>query len=293
MLKRQKVLLALLQGAKRPLSRIVLVKLAFLLRHETLLASDSTFYDFVPYQYGPFSFALYRELSSLEGNGYVRKTKHTFSLEPRCADLSRDAIADLPPGYAESVGDILRNYGRLSRSALVDSVYARYPWFATRSQLTHQLPPQLPTAPVAESAAYTVGYEGKSIDRFFDDLLRRGIQSIIDVRSNPVSRKYGFSGRSLCRIANDLGFDYHHLPELGIASRDRADLNGLASYQRLFRRYEQEMLPNQESTIQILLGLLLAKPSTMLCVEKDIRCCHRAPLAKLAAARSGLSAVHL
>ncbi len=293
MLKRQKVLLALLQSAKRPLSRIALVKLAFLLRQETPLSSDATFYDFVPYRYGPFSFALYREISSLERDGYVRQTEHTFALEPRCAALTRGAVAELPLGYADSVADIHRSYGRLSRKALVDHVYARYPWFATRSQLRDHLPPHLPTPSVAEPAAYTVGYEGKSVDRFFDDLLRRGIQSIVDVRANPVSRKYGFSGRSLCRIAIDLGLEYHHLPNLGIPPQYRANLNGLASYQRLFRRYEQEMLPSQEPAIQILVGLLTAKPSTMLCVEKDIRCCHRAPLAKLAATRSGLSVVHL
>ena len=35
----------------------------FLLRMETELKQLSSFYDFVPYKYGPYSFALYRDLT--------------------------------------------------------------------------------------------------------------------------------------------------------------------------------------------------------------------------------------
>ena len=73
MLKRQKVLLALLDGVRRPLSLTSFVKLCFLLREETEVRKDAAFYGFVPYRFGPFSFALYRELEGLGRQSYVTK----------------------------------------------------------------------------------------------------------------------------------------------------------------------------------------------------------------------------
>ena len=50
-LTRQKILLALLGNVRGSLSPTVFVKMVFLLRQETALRSDPTFYDFVPYKY--------------------------------------------------------------------------------------------------------------------------------------------------------------------------------------------------------------------------------------------------
>ena len=59
MLTRQKTVLSLLTQVGRPLSPTVFVKLVFLLRQETDLERDRSFYSFVPYNFGPFSFTLY------------------------------------------------------------------------------------------------------------------------------------------------------------------------------------------------------------------------------------------
>ena len=71
MLMRQRTILDLLTRIERPVTRTVLGKLVFLLRHETVLWHSPSFYDFVPYKYGPFSFTLYRELELLRQTGYV------------------------------------------------------------------------------------------------------------------------------------------------------------------------------------------------------------------------------
>ncbi|MBL9122226.1 MAG: hypothetical protein JNG90_01250, partial [Planctomycetaceae bacterium] len=73
MLHRQKVLIHLIKAAGRPLSRYELTKWSFLLRHEFPSQGGSSFYDFLPYQYGPFSFALYQELEKLEATSYVQQ----------------------------------------------------------------------------------------------------------------------------------------------------------------------------------------------------------------------------
>ncbi|MDQ2828460.1 MAG: hypothetical protein M3Y74_05355 [Chloroflexota bacterium] len=45
------------------------MKLLFLVRHETIIPSTGAFYDFLPYQYGPYSFAADRDLWELMRNG--------------------------------------------------------------------------------------------------------------------------------------------------------------------------------------------------------------------------------
>ena len=140
---------------------------------------------------------------------------------------------------------------------------------------------------------YTVGYEGKSVDEFFDDLLEAGRGGILDVRANPVSRKYGFAKRSMGRIAEQLGLTYQHLPELGIPGDRRARLSDFASYQRLLDQYETTMLPGRTTEVKAAAQLLRSRPSALLCMESDVRCCHRGRLAKRIAADEGLHVTHL
>jgi len=123
--------------------------------------------------------------------------------------------------------------------------------------------------------------------------MRTGIKAILDVRANPVSRKYGFAKRSLSDIAEKLGLAYEHLPDLGIPSAQRGDLGDIDSYQRLLESYEHEILPQQTTEIDRLIGLLRQRPSVLICVEKDVRLCHRGRLAQAVAKRSGLPVKHL
>ena len=293
MLSRQRLVLALLQRAGRPLDPTTLVKLAFLLRQETATGADRTFYSFVPYRFGPFSFSLYRELNSLARDGYVIRTEKHVQLNPETLDLSHEKIAELSASQRKSVDIVVAKYGRTSSRSLLKSVYERYPWYSINSELSDFVPAHAPAIPVAPTAAYTVGYEGKSVDAFFNGLLEAGIKGICDVRANPISRKYGFAKRSLSEIARRLGVTYYHLPELGIERADRSGLQGFDSYQRLLDKYERDVLPRRSSNIHHLATLLQNEPSAILCVEKDVRCCHRGRLAKAVGAASGLPVIHL
>ena len=293
MLTRQKVVLTLLDQLGGTVGRIVLVKLVFLLRHETVLRDAHTFYDFVPYKFGPFSFALYRDLQALERDGYVTDSEEAFSLRDATRQLAREKADELPWREQCAVKTIVSTYGRMSKNPLLKDVYARYPWFATRSELTDLVPADLPPVARVDVAVYTVGYEGRSVDGFFDHLLRLGMQAILDVRANPISRKYGFAKRSLSEIAGKLGLAYEHLPDLGIPSEQRGDLGDFDSYQRLLACYQDEMLPRQTTEIDRLIRLLRQRPSVLVCVEQDVRQCHRGRLAQTASARSGLPVKHL
>lgn len=292
-LTRQKIILSLLTQAGRPLSPTVFVKLVFLLRQETGLGKDRSFYDFVPYNYGPFSFTLYWELGSLRRNGYVTPEEDRVVLCGHTLDLAKKEAEGLPASIRAAVADVLSRYGRMNHSALVRNVYTRYPWFALNSELPERDVASIQRPPKAPPAVYTAGYEGRSVDAFFNDLLKRGIHVVVDVRANPVSRKYGFSGVRMGEFCKKLGLEYRHVPSLGIPSTERAGLNGLASYQRLLNRYEQAMLPERLVDVKEVARIMRRQPSVLVCVEKDIRCCHRSRLADAVARAAGLEVIHL
>lgn len=293
MLRRQKIILALLDSAANRLSQTVFVKLSFLLRKETPVGDDTTYYDFVPYRYGPFSFALFRELEALIQQSYVVQDNHGLRLAGSMLRETRELINDLPVSVQSNVRCITSRYASKRQRTLLREIYSRYPWYATQSELTDLLPQDMPPSPSTPMAVYTVGYEGKSVDGFFDGLLRVGIRGIADVRANPVSRKYGFARSSLSGIATKLGIGYLHFPQLGIPGTGRAHLTGFSAYQRLLDRYETEMLPSQPAGVDELAQRILMEPTALLCFEKDVRYCHRSRLAKAVARKIKLSVNHL
>jgi uncharacterized protein (DUF488 family) len=292
-LRRQKMLLAILQASKRALSPIELVKLAFLLRQESEIGADHSYYDFVPYRFGPFSFALYRELEALQKNGYIDLTDSKISLSRRLKDEVLEKVKQLTSRELSSVRGILSRFGGLSSQALLKTVYSLYPWFTINSELLDIIPSDQPDRPQADIAIYTSGYEGRSVDQFYDNLTRAGVRTVIDVRFNPVSRKYGFAGSSLRRIGEKLGFEYVHIPELGISGEHRTSLDDFDSYQRLLNLYAKSFLPKQQSAMTRLAELLQKTPSVLVCMEKDVNCCHRGRLATVMSERTRLPIIHL
>ena len=293
MLTRQKIVLALLSQAKKPLNRLVLVKLVFLLRNETNLKQDQTFYDFVPYKYGPFSFSLYRELSNLQRDGYIEADDEHIFLCDNSNGLYKQKIDELPSSIHNAVIEVLSKYKRTSQKDLIRDVYSRYPWYATKSELTDLKPNSTSQTKQAIHAVFTIGYQEKSVDAFFNSLLKERIELIIDVRANPISRRYGFSKKQLYEIATKLGLQYCHKPKLGIRSEYRANLTNFSSYQALLNEYEFIMLPKHDNEIEEVNSLMMQRSSVLVCYEKDIRCCHRSRLAKVIALRTGLNIMHL
>lgn len=291
MLKRQKTILALLLQMDKPLKPTVFVKLMFLLRQEMPLNELFPFYDFLPYRYGPFSFCLYRELSGLRMDGYILPDDKRISLCEDATDSIKKRIKELPAAACEAVSRIIGRYGNMSasRTLFLKDIYARYPWYATRSELRSLREEVMVCGEVAAApAVYTTGYEGKSVDAFFDGLMRKGIKAVIDVRANPLSRCYGFSKKKFAEIAQNLGIGYRHVPSLGIPSEYRRDLSDFNSYQRLMERYERELLPCRKDEV-IKIGISMKKTATVLmCLERDYRCCHRSRLAEAVSLVTGL-----
>ena len=277
MIQRQKVLLQLLQRAGGKASHLQLVKWLFLLRQESCNPSSAAHYQFVPYKFGPFSFTLYQELEALirdaeltaPTENELQAAKHRFTAPP---------IGE--PALELEIDRCWQRYGHLSTTALLDTVYARYPWFTMNSEQKER---RAVKRPVVKPAVFTAGYEGLQVDGFLNLLLQSGIERLIDVRNNPVSRRYGFHKSTLAKLCERLAIEYRHEPEVGIPSAWRTQLDTQADYDRLFDRYERDILPAQQVVIERIAALVTESPSALVCQECEPRCCHRTRLAKCVA----------
>lgn len=286
MTARQSAIIKILDRLKGRTSKLHLVKLAFLLSKESPDAPRSAVYEFVPYKFGPYSFTLYYDLAQLTQEGWVETT----NTDVRLLGFRKDQPRDLAFGFSAEIDRILDEYSGMPVGDLVADVYRRYPWYTAKSQDLVKRAVKLPQAPIA---VYKVGYEGLMVDGLMDRLLRSGVAQLIDVRSNPVARRYGFHKSTLQRVCTDLGLEYAHIPDLGVPSERRQDLGNQKSYAKLFDWYESELGKSKKTAVAQAVALIKAKPGALMCMEADPDCCHRTCLAKHISALSGLPVVEL
>jgi len=285
MLIRQKVVLHLINQAGGRISRIQLVKWAFLLVQTSPSPKLQTFYQFIPYRYGPFSFTLYHEVDTLIRKGYLKApSEHTIQL------ASDSAIPPLDDALKHEIEAFSNKHSKLPEKKLLNIVYTRYPWFTINAVHLNR---RMAKPPRAKCAVYTAGYERLQVDGFLNMLLRAGIRQVIDVRSNPVSRRYGFHKSTLSRLCQRLGLEYEHVPEVGISSELRAGVQRSSAYERLFRRYEQEVLKPQQDVVKMIADWVRRQPSVLVCVEATPSFCHRSCLARQIAYHTGLTVRNL
>jgi len=121
----------------------------------------------------------------------------------------------------------------------------------------------------------SVGYEGRTIDEFVNDLVRAGVQTVADVRLNAISRKAGFSKTRLREALATAGIDYRHMRSLGNARKNRQPFweGRVEEGQRVFRETLQS--PAAESSLGELSALVREQVVAVLCYESDVERCHR------------------
>ena len=138
-----------------------------------------------------------------------------------------------------------------------------------------------------------MGYEGLLVDGFLDLLIRKGIRRVLDVRRNPVARRYGFHKSTLKRLCGYVQVAYEHFPELGIPSRLRRDLRSPEDYEAIFGQYERDTLRTEGAALGRVATLIVDKPSVLMCMEADPSRCHRTRLAKTMSLKIGLPVLDL
>lgn len=139
---------------------------------------------------------------------------------------------------------------------------------------------------------YTVGYEGLDIDAFMSLLAENDIETVVDVREMPLSRKPGFSKKSLEAVLNLSGREYVHMVALGcpkpIRDRYREDGNW-KRYTEGFLKY----LATQDDAVAELSALAATSTCALLCYEADCNFCHRSMVANAVKQYAGARVQHL
>jgi len=275
---RRKCILALIERFNGTLDKMALQKLLFLLAQN----SAKKQFDFVPYKYGCFSFQANYDLSVMSKLGQVNETEKSW----RVPESSR-CLAEIASADRQAINRLFEQFSPLDVDELIRFTYINYPRFATRSLLAEKLLTSEELATVkehqkqnGEKTFFTIGYEGKSIDAYMHRLVCSDVKTLFDVRKNALSMKYGFSKSTLKKCCEGLGIDYVHLPELGIASDRRQQLNTQADYDAVFAAYESEVLSVTGDSQHLILNTLeKAGRVAITCFEKDLSRCHRTRLA--------------
>lgn len=134
---------------------------------------------------------------------------------------------------------------------------------------------------LSQTILFTIGYEGISLETYLNRLIENDVKLLVDVRSNPLSMKYGFSKNTLNKYCQSIGIEYEHIPEVGIQSQERKHLSTQKDYDILFENYKKNTLPYTISQQTHILNLLENyKRIALTCFEANICQCHRKHLAE-------------
>ncbi|TRX15936.1 DUF488 domain-containing protein, partial [Flavobacterium franklandianum] len=184
--------------------------------------------------------------------------------------------------------EIVKLYGNMNNSALIKHTYINYPYYATKSTIADKILNEEQLTKVTnqkacsdETILFTIGYEGVSLENYLNKLLKNNVKLLVDVRKNSLSMKFGFSKSLLKKYCESIGIDYIHIPEVGINSDQRQELNSQKDYDELFEKYKKTTLLETNSYQETIINLLTKYNRIALtCFEADVCQCHRKPLAE-------------
>lgn len=279
LLNRQRVLLELadLSGGSLSLRRLTL--LAFLVAHESRGRGGGSFYGFVPHREGPTSFTLNHEVKKLAENELLRfGSDQNITRHPSWVGTQEEN------DFVIDARKIVCRLFATSTDALASRINTRYPTYRREARSDIEEHSQL---------LYTKGYESLSVEHFLQDLISSGVRNLVDVRSTPVSRRFGFHKRTLEKLAQEMNISYYHFPEVGIPSSERRNLQTREDYRALLAKYENGILRKEGAAIDQIASLARKSASVLMCSERDPSCCHRAILATAISRQNGLQVVHL
>lgn len=100
-------------------------------------------YQFIPYHYGPFAKELYTDLETLQEQGLItvddsdEDKTHISLLNSKEVEAE---LAELPADLQADIEAIIDSYGDLDLTALLATVYEKYPAYAKKSKLKQRKP---------------------------------------------------------------------------------------------------------------------------------------------------------
>lgn len=271
---RRKILLALLNELGGKVSKLSLQKLLFLFSQSQQVTS----YNFLPYKFGCYSFQVSADMSTLAKYGLVKETEKFYQLMNK-----ENYYLQIVPDDQKIIKEVLRYFGNMSSPDLIKYVYKKFPYYAINSKIAktelndaefESVEKYVPYS--NETVLFTIGYEGISVEEYFNKLIQKDIKVLCDVRNFPRSMKFGFSKNQLKKICEGLGIIYTHLPTLGIESDKRKNLENQKDYDELFKDYRYTTLSSNNTDQKMILDLIKKyKRVALTCFENDFNRCHR------------------
>ncbi len=209
MFYRRKILLALIEAFGGTLSEIDCQKLLLLF----CLRRGENYYDFFPHSRGNFSLILVQDKNRLANLGFL-VPNDTFQFS-----TNQSYINQMKPKDLSTLRALTLEIGNLRGEELIRKAYLELPYYASRSQIAARILNATEYERVSNSrnttktpCLFTIGYEGLSIDAYLNMLIADNISVLVDVRKNPISRKYGFSKTRLTDYTRLAGITYIHIP---------------------------------------------------------------------------------
>lgn len=139
---------------------------------------------------------------------------------------------------------------------------------------------------------FTIGYEGLDIDAFMSLLAEHGIETVVDIRELPLSRKPGFSKKTLANVLNLSGLEYVHMVELGCPRPVRDGYRADGDWKRYTKGFLNH-LKTQKDAIASLAELVESSTCALLCYEADFNFCHRSMVADAVNKECGAEVEHI
>ena len=278
MIYRRKILLAITELFGGELGATDFQKLLFIFS----VNQQESKYDFVPYKYGCFSFQTMADKTKLINEGFLENSKNWKLLAE-----NGNFINTLVETDKKQLIKLKTKFGNFNTQDLIRYVYINYPYYAVNSEITLKYLTEKELLTVdkfkpkdSERSLFTIGYEGRSLEKYLNILIQKNIKVLCDVRKNPISRKYGFSKKTLQNACESVNIKYIHLPELGIISNKRKNLKSQKDYDDLLFDYEKTVIPNQMKAIIFINDSLQDnKRIALTCYEAKPEQCHRTRVA--------------
>lgn len=279
MFYRRKIILALMQMLDGELKKTRIQKLLFLYSQK----KKNPEYEFVPYKYGCYSFSANADLITMVKNGSLLENDNFY-----IKNTVDDFIKTLKLDDKKILNEVVQVYGKMNNDTLIKHTYINFPYYAINSTIAETILDKIQykkvkdqRKEVTETILFTIGYESISLEKYLNKLVLNDVKLLVDVRKNPLSMKFGFSKSLLKKYCESLNIDYIHIPEVGISSDQRQELNTQEDYNALFDKYKKTTLKETNVYQENIIALLLKyKRIALTCFEADICQCHRKPLAE-------------
>lgn len=140
----------------------------------------------------------------------------------------------------------------------------------------------------------TIGYTGFSIEEFLEKLAENGVESLVDIREIPISRKPGFSKSALRRKLEAAGIAYHHFRLLGSPRQLRHELWETGDYKTFFSNVRKHIASTDaERQIEEVIRIARHASACLMCCCPDSDHCHRKCVIEAISKRTFFSYDHL